>query len=159
MKAPRPVGDGQGHPAVGETTPQIVEHQLDDALDLRLGQRLEQHHVVDAVEEFGPEVAAQLGHDAFARVGLDLTGSGHPFDQVLRADVGGHDHDRVAKVNRATLGVGEAAVVEYLGQRVEHVGVSLLDLVEQHDKSGHFASWKRPDLFASEIRAAFRSLR
>ncbi len=27
------------------------------------------------------------------------------------------------------------------------------------DKGGHFAAWEEPDLFATEIRAAFRSLR
>jgi pimeloyl-ACP methyl ester carboxylesterase len=27
------------------------------------------------------------------------------------------------------------------------------------DKGGHFAAWERPDLFAAEMRAAFRSLR
>ena len=29
----------------------------------------------------------------------------------------------------------------------------------QVDKGGHFAAWEQPDLFAAEIRAAFRSLR
>ena len=27
------------------------------------------------------------------------------------------------------------------------------------DKGGHFAAWEEPELFATEIRAAFRSLR
>jgi pimeloyl-ACP methyl ester carboxylesterase len=27
------------------------------------------------------------------------------------------------------------------------------------DKGGHFAAWEQPDLFATEVRAAFRSLR
>ena len=27
------------------------------------------------------------------------------------------------------------------------------------DKGGHFAAWEEPELFASELRAAFRSLR
>ena len=114
--------------------PQVVEHQLDDALDLRLGQRLEQHDVVDAVEELGPEVPAQLGHDALARVGLDLAVGRHALEQVLRADVRRHDDDGVAEVDRATLRVGEPAVVEHLQQRVEDVGVRLFDLVEQHDR-------------------------
>ena len=29
----------------------------------------------------------------------------------------------------------------------------------QVDWGGHFAAWEQPDLFATEIRAAFRSLR
>jgi hypothetical protein len=27
------------------------------------------------------------------------------------------------------------------------------------DRGGHFAAWEEPDLFAGEVRAAFRSLR
>ena len=27
------------------------------------------------------------------------------------------------------------------------------------DKGGHFAAWEQPELFAAEMRAAFRSLR
>ena len=30
---------------------------------------------------------------------------------------------------------------------------------EQVDKGGHFAAWEEPELFANELRAAFRSLR
>ena len=29
----------------------------------------------------------------------------------------------------------------------------------QLDKGGHFAAWEQPELFASEVRAAFKSLR
>ena len=43
-------------------------------------------------------------------------------------------NDGVAEVDRATLTVGQAAVVEHLQQQVEHVRVRLLDLVEQHDR-------------------------
>jgi pimeloyl-ACP methyl ester carboxylesterase len=29
----------------------------------------------------------------------------------------------------------------------------------QADRGGHFAAWEEPDLFCTELRAAFRSLR
>jgi pimeloyl-ACP methyl ester carboxylesterase len=34
-------------------------------------------------------------------------------------------------------------------------------LIHYHtlDKGGHFAAWEEPQLFAAEVRAAFRSLR
>ena len=51
-----------------------------------------------------------------------------------RADVRGHDHHRVAEVDRAALAVGQPAVVEDLQQHVEHLGVRLLDLVEEDDR-------------------------
>ena len=47
-----------------------------------------------------------------------------------------HDEHGVGEVHRAALAVGEAAVVEQLEQHVEHVGVRLLDLVEQHHRVG-----------------------
>ena len=68
----------------------------------------------------------------FACVGLDLSMVGDTVEQVQRADVRGHDDDGVAEVHRPTLRVGQAAVVENLQQRVEHVGVGLLDLIEEH---------------------------
>ena len=43
-----------------------------------------------------------------------------------------HDQDGVAEVDRAALAVGETALFQDLQQRVEHVGVGLFDLVEQH---------------------------
>ena len=46
------------------------------------------------------------------------------------AEVRGHDHHGVLEVNRASLCVGEAPVVENLQQDVEDVCVRLLDLVE-----------------------------
>ena len=50
------------------------------------------------------------------------------------ADVRRHDQHRVAEVDRAALAVGQPAVVEHLQQHVEHLGVRLLDLVEQDDR-------------------------
>jgi len=41
---------------------------------------------------------------------------------------------------------------------VEQVYPNLI-YFHQADRGGHFAAWEEPDLFATEIRAAFRSLR
>ena len=49
----------------------------------------------------------------------------------VRADVTGHDDNRVSEIDRAPLAIGESAVVEHLQEDVEHVRVSLLNLVEQ----------------------------
>ena len=73
----------------------------------------EPHDVVDAVDELGLEEVAGVAR------------------QVRR-----HDQHGVGEVDRAALAVGEAAVVEHLQQDVEHVGVGLLDLVEQHHRVG-----------------------
>jgi pimeloyl-ACP methyl ester carboxylesterase len=34
-----------------------------------------------------------------------------------------------------------------------------LSYFNEVDRGGHFAAWEEPELFATEIRAAFRSLR
>ncbi len=47
------------------------------------------------------------------------------------AEVRGQHDQRVLEVDRAALAVGQATVVQHLQQDVEHVGVCLLDLVEQ----------------------------
>ncbi|BAS78225.1 Os02g0297066, partial [Oryza sativa Japonica Group] len=59
--------------------------------------------------------------------------------EVLRAEVGGHDDDGVGEVDGAALPVGEPPIVEDLEEDVEHGGVRLLHLVEQHH-----AVWPTP---------------
>ena len=74
---------------------------------------MELDDLVDPVQELGPEdVAHRLG----------------------RADVRGHDHHRVAEVDRAAVAVGQPPVVEDLQQHVEDLRVRLLDLVEEDDR-------------------------
>ena len=50
-----------------------------------------------------------------------------------RADVAGHDDERVFEIDRAALAVGQPAVIEHLQQDVENVVVRLFDFVEEHD--------------------------
>jgi hypothetical protein len=85
---------------VGEAPPQVVEHYVDDAFDLGLGQRLEQHDVVDAVEEIRPEMPAQQAEHGIPDVGLDLAG-GHALQKEPRPDVRGHDDDSITEVDSA----------------------------------------------------------
>ena len=118
-------------PLLRQPLPQLVELEIDDALDLGERQRLEQHDLVDPVQELRPEVGPQGAHHQGAGLRLHLAVRRDPLEQVLRPDVGGHDDDGVAEVDRATVGVGEAPVVEHLEQDVEDVDVGLLDLVEQ----------------------------
>ena len=53
-------------------------------------------------------------------------------DEVA-ADVRRHDDDRVLEVHRPALAVRQPAVVEQLQHDVQHFGMRLFDLVEQHD--------------------------
>jgi len=83
-------------------------------------QRVEHHHLVDAVDELGAEV---LAHD-FHHRGLHpcvVLLAGELLDE-LRAQVRGHDDHGVAEVHRAALAVGEAAVVEHCSSTLNTSG-------------------------------------
>ena len=51
---------------IGEELLEVRESQVDDVLQLLFAERVEDHHVVDAVEELRAEVLAQDSHDALA---------------------------------------------------------------------------------------------
>jgi len=50
-----------------------------------------------------------------------------------RTNVAGHNQDRVFEIDRPSLAVGEAAVIEDLQQHIEHIMVRLFDFIEEHD--------------------------
>ena len=79
---------------------------------LFLPQRLEDHRLVQAVQELGPEEVVEL----------------------FLGEVRGEQHQGVAEVHRAALSVGEAAVVQELQEHVEDVGVGLLHFVEEQHR-------------------------
>jgi hypothetical protein len=127
------------HVAVEQTILQLLDEEIHDLQQLRLRELREHDRVVDTVEELGLEVLLQLLVDlalhhvvADGRVALDLE-----TDRAARdrggAEVGRHDDDGVLEVDDAALAVGETTLLEHLQQRVEDVGVRLLDLIEEHD--------------------------
>ena len=105
------VGDLEPDAPLGQPLPQLVELDVDDAPRSASVERAEPDDLVDAVDELGLEERHRVARQ-----------------------VGRHDQHGVGEVDRAALAVGEAAVVEQLQQHVEHVGVGLLDLVEQHHR-------------------------
>ena len=90
-------------------------------VQLLFAERVEDHDVVDAVEELGAEVLAQHAHHALAGFGEAFFALGPGGCELRCAEVRGHDEDRVLEVDGAALGVGEAAVVEHLQQHVEDI--------------------------------------
>uniref|UniRef100_A0A452ZKJ8 Uncharacterized protein n=1 Tax=Aegilops tauschii subsp. strangulata TaxID=200361 RepID=A0A452ZKJ8_AEGTS len=126
----RGVGDGQGDAALGEPDGHVLHLQASDLPQLLVGQRVEDDDLVQPVQQLRPEVPPHLLHDEVAR---DLHGvlAHHPGEEVLGAEVGGHDDHGVPEVHRPALPVGQPAVVQHLEERVEHRHVRLLHLVEQ----------------------------
>ncbi len=128
------------HVAVEQALAEALREQAHDLAELLLVQLREDDDVVDAVEELGLEVPLELLVDLALhplvrrlRVALDLEPDRAAGDG-LRTEVGRHDDDGVLEVDDAALTVGQATLFEDLQQRVEDVGVGLLDLVEQHDR-------------------------
>jgi hypothetical protein len=108
----------------------VAELDVEDAIHVRPAEGVEDHDVVDAVEELGTEPSAQLAEHC----GLRLLRVAARLHDEMRAHVRGHDQDGVLEVDRTALAVGEPSVVEHLEEDVEDVAVRLLDLVEQDDR-------------------------
>jgi len=89
---------------------------------------MEYHDVVHAVEELGPEMVAQHTQHLFRLFFMGILRT----VEYLAAQIGGHDHDGVLEVDRAPLAVGDSPVIQELQQNIEHLGMSLLDLVEEN---------------------------
>src|SRR3989338_10463073 len=117
-------------------------HDLHDRV---LAKDIEEHDVVEAVEELGAEEFFQRIHDFLLRLLVALvlrraasateSERGH-FVDVLRADVGGQDDHAVLEIHGAPLRVGQAAVVEHLQEDVEDLRVRFFYLVEEDDGVG-----------------------
>ena len=66
---------------------------------------------------------------------FEITIRTHPFGlQIRRSDVRSHDDDRILEVDDAAFTVSEAAIIHYLQQNVEHIGMCFLDFVEEHNR-------------------------
>jgi len=130
--APEPfggfVGDFEGEVLFGEAVGEAVQLDFDDFADLGVGEAVEDDDFVDAVEEFGAEVAAEGFEDAAVAFFFWQV-----FHDELAAEVRGHDDDGVLEIDGVALSVGDAAIVEHLEEDVEDVGVGFFDFVEQDD--------------------------
>src|SRR5437762_1302957 len=106
-----------------------------DLPNLIVRERLEQHDLVDPVAELRREPSLELAHD----LALHLLHADVPrqeaqwacqLPEMLRAEIGRHDHHGVAEVHALAAAVSEPAFVEGLQEEVEQSRAGLLDLVE-----------------------------
>src|SRR3546814_2916123 len=80
---------------------------------------VEDHDLVEAFQEFRPEVAADGLHHLIAQSALGR--SLRRVRQILASQVRGQHDQGVAEIDRPSLAVGHAALVEHLEQDVEDV--------------------------------------
>ena len=103
-----------------------------------------QDFVADGVEGDDHHAAQERRLEDLVQLGLERLdqslGAGHGFGiggelgHRVGAGVGGEDDDGVLEVDLAAFAVLHPAFVEHLVEEFEHVGVGLLDFVEQHDR-------------------------
>src|SRR6266536_5412736 len=126
---------------------------------------MEDDNLVDSVEKRGsegrPERLAEPLLDRLVGRRLCASRARNLEAQALaplrvrldRADVRGHDDDRVTEVDRAAVAIGQATIVEHLKQRAPNRGMGLLDLVEEDhliwpatDRLGELTALVVPDV-------------
>src|ERR1019366_8049278 len=135
-----PLG-GEGELQSDALALQLVAHPADEELHdldhLVHGQLVKHDDLFDPVQELGPEVILErlldtLLHPLISHRLARLLEAERQLAQVRRPEVRGHNEHGVLEVDRTSLGVGEATVLQDLKEGVEDVRVCLLDLVEQH---------------------------
>lgn len=112
--------------------------QSDNVSNLLLVERLEHDDFIYTVQELGADGLSQHLHYLVAG-GILVDTLLLVLSNELAAKVGSEDYQRILKVDRASFVVGESAVVQYLQEDIEDIGVRFLYLVEQ-DHAIWFAS-------------------
>src|SRR5262249_3288798 len=134
------LGEHQRDTLLGQLLVDPADHEPNDFFDVRGRERMEDHGLVDPVQELRAEGALELFDHPVLHL---LVGGlvrfleetrGHPLADQARTQVGRHDQDGVLEVHHVPEGVTQPSVVEHLEQHVEHVRMRLLDLVEEHDR-------------------------
>ena len=127
---------------LGELESDAFRFKIDDLADLLLRQRMEDDRRVDPVEELRSEGLLQLAHHLLAHlivfplrqlvlVSTVTEAKGGITRDLLGADVRGHDDDRVAEIDLASLGVRQIAILHDLKEHVERFRVRLFDFIKQ----------------------------
>ena len=95
-------------------------------------ERLEHDDVIQTVQELGTERLVNHLHRLLGA----LLKRHLLIDQVLRTQVRGQNQNHVAEVHGATLTISQTTIIKHLQQNIEDLGVSLLNLVQQHHGVG-----------------------
>ena len=127
--------DGKIQPPLLQPLLHLPHLQLHNAAQLLLAEGLEDDPLVNAVQKLRPEVSPQGLVHPLCHLAVACSVASQIQDR-LAADVAREDHHGVGEVHGAAVAVGDASVVQHLQQHVEHVGMGLLDLVQQHHGIG-----------------------
>ena len=135
-------GEGYRNVPLGETVGHAGEFDVHDVCEVLAGEGAEDDRVVEAVEELGAEVVLHDAHQALLHLLIGLLARLLDEAQAtlvadhLGADVGRENENHVLEVHVAAVAIGQAALFHDLEQHVEHIGMGLLDFVQQHHGVG-----------------------
>ena len=121
-----------GKVPVGQAFIQISHTQIHNTADIFSGQRFEQDHLIQPVQELRTEVGPQVVHDRCLCLGPDPPLAVNSLQQVLGSNIGGEYNDRILKVHCPALGIRNTSVIQDLEQYIEYIRVGLLHLIKQH---------------------------
>jgi hypothetical protein len=107
---------------VGNSSEQLTQTDIDDLEDVLFAQRIENHHVIETIEEFWAEGFFQGRldgglHDVIHAFGLCFVGKTYPGTKVLQVthpDIGSHDDDGISEIYPSTQSISQDAVVKHL---------------------------------------------
>ena len=102
------------------------ELQRYDAFQFVHAEPLENHQIIDAVQEFRGEVGAQGIH----YLPTEFFGHQPRIGNPLTADVRGHDDNRVFEIDGAALSISHPAIVQHLEEDVEYLRMRFLHLIQ-----------------------------
>ena len=117
---PYAIGDREVQLPRGQPPLEVPQLDPHDLLDLREAQAMEDHRLIDPVEELG----AKGGLQKFANLFPDLD-IVQLLLNVLAAEVGRHDDDGVLEIHRAPVAIGQPPLVQDLEEDVEDLGMGL----------------------------------
>src|SRR5579884_3122310 len=98
--------------AIGQAWTQMIDLNFHNVFDLLATQLMEDDDLIDTVDEFRSEALFAQAL-AYAALNFFLVHA-VVFVQPLIADIAGHDDHGIFEIDRATLSIGQASIVEQL---------------------------------------------
>ena len=95
---------------------------------------IEGNDLIHTVNELRTQEFPQCLHGLFLHhIGFGST-EAQTAHTAFGACVGSHHNNGVLKVHHTALGIGDTAVIQNLQQHIQHIGVSLFDLIEENHR-------------------------
>ena len=108
----------------------MLRLNVHDASQVFPAQAVEHDDLIHPVQELRPEVLTECLQHLVPRCL-------HPmFNDVVTADIAGHDHHCVLEVHGSPVPVSQPAIIQQLEQHVEYLRMRFFDLIEENHAIG-----------------------